>query len=224
MYYATLPVCNAFFILCIITAIYSIFGTHWFRDRSPLYFANFRQTMYTMFQVFTGDGWSDVTRTLFKDQDAQRKVVDMDVAVFFGSGCFISASLCLPVPVCVWIFVFKHQWFFVLKFVFIAVSYVFIAGIILFNVVVAGVFETVCFCVRENAFGRHCVCSCSHATHALPLPALCLTVLLDEFIKFIAFEKDKGDWTCVLFVSWSFLQCCVFANVFGVECMISLPW
>jgi hypothetical protein len=100
MYYATLPVCNAFFILCIITAIYSIFGTHWFRDRSPLYFANFRQTMYTMFQVFTGDGWSDVTRTLFKDQDVQRKEVDMDVAVFFGSGRFISASLCLPVPVC----------------------------------------------------------------------------------------------------------------------------
>jgi len=98
MYYATLPVCNAFFILCIITAIYSIFGTHWFRDRCPLYFANFRQTMYTMFQVFTGDGWSDVTRTLFKDQDVQRKEVDLDVATFFGSGRFISASLCLPVP------------------------------------------------------------------------------------------------------------------------------
>ena len=85
MYYATYPVMNAFFILCIITAIYSIFGTQWFRDRFPLYFANFRQTMYTIFQVFTGDGWSDVTRTLFQDQDVHRKTVDFDVAFFFGS-------------------------------------------------------------------------------------------------------------------------------------------
>jgi hypothetical protein len=102
MYYATLPVCNAFFILCIITAIYSIFGTHWFRDRSPLYFANFRQTMYTMFQVFTGDGWSDVTRILFQDQDVQRKTVDFDVAFFFGSSPASllphSVSLFLNVP------------------------------------------------------------------------------------------------------------------------------
>jgi len=52
--------------------------------------------MFTMFQIFTGDGWSDIMRTLCRDSHS----IDLDVAMFF-------------------------------------VSYIFIAGIVLFNVVVA---------------------------------------------------------------------------------------
>jgi hypothetical protein len=58
-----------------------------------------------MFQVFTGDGWSDVTRTLFKDQDVQRKEVDVDVAVFLVLTSSylphsVSLFLCVPESLC----------------------------------------------------------------------------------------------------------------------------
>ncbi len=33
----------------------------------------------------------------------------------------------------------------------------------------------------------------SNYSHSSTSGSLCLTVLLDEFIKFIAFEKDKGE-------------------------------
>ena len=106
------PVCNAFFMLISCSAMYSIFGTHYFGLKAPKYFQKFGTSMFTMFQVFTGDGWSDISRTLF----VEAEYIDIDVALFF-------------------------------------VRYIFIAGIVLFNVVVA--------------------------------------VLLDEFIKFIGFEKDR---------------------------------
>ena len=76
--------------------MYSIFGTHYFRLQAPKCFQNFGTSMFTMFQVFTGDGWSDISRTLFVEAEH----IDIDVALFF-------------------------------------VSYIFIAGIVLFNVVVA---------------------------------------------------------------------------------------
>ena len=88
------PVCNAFFMLISCSAMYSIFGTHYFRLQAPKYFQNFGTSMFTMFQVFTGDGWSDISRTLF----VEAEYIDIDVALFF-------------------------------------VSYIFIAGIVLFNVV-----------------------------------------------------------------------------------------
>jgi hypothetical protein len=49
--YATIPVCNAFFILVVCTEIYPILGTHYFRFRAPVFFANFKVSMFTMFQV-----------------------------------------------------------------------------------------------------------------------------------------------------------------------------
>jgi hypothetical protein len=60
-----------------------------------------------MFQVFTGDGWSDLARSLFVNSE----VIDLDVSLFF-------------------------------------VSYIFIAGIVLFNVVVAVLHENI------DAFSR----------------------------------------------------------------------
>ena len=96
--FAMAPVCNAFLLLIICTSMYSILGTHIFKSTNPKYFKQFATSMYTMFQVFTGDGWSDISRTLF--EDAAGEQIDFGVAIFF-------------------------------------ISYILIAGIILFNVVVA---------------------------------------------------------------------------------------
>jgi voltage-gated sodium channel len=45
---AIVPVCNAFFILLIISAVYAILGTNVFSGTSPEYFANFHTSLYTM--------------------------------------------------------------------------------------------------------------------------------------------------------------------------------
>ena len=45
---AIVPVCNAFFILMVVTAIYSILGVHYFGDSQPQYFHNFASAMFTM--------------------------------------------------------------------------------------------------------------------------------------------------------------------------------
>ena len=48
---SVVPVCNAFFLLFIIAAIYAILGTNFFGDQAPEYFFNFKTSLFTMFQV-----------------------------------------------------------------------------------------------------------------------------------------------------------------------------
>jgi len=48
---SVVPVCNAFFLLFIIAAIYAILGTNFFGDQAPEYFLNFKTSLFTMFQV-----------------------------------------------------------------------------------------------------------------------------------------------------------------------------
>jgi voltage-gated sodium channel len=85
---AVLPVCNVFLILLVITAVYSIFGVSLFAARSPQYFRDFQTSLFTMFQVLSGDGWaSDVARQLF-DQGK----TDPAISFFFVSyilGCSV---------------------------------------------------------------------------------------------------------------------------------------
>jgi voltage-gated sodium channel len=70
---AAYPVCNAFFILLIIAAIFATLGTHLFRSRSIKYFGSFSTSLFTMFQVLTGDSWaSDVAREVFKDSEGDQ--------------------------------------------------------------------------------------------------------------------------------------------------------
>ena len=67
---AVLPVCNAFLILVIIAAVYAIVGTNVFSDRSPEYFGNFHTSLFTMFQVLSGDSWaSGVARSIFNGKE-----------------------------------------------------------------------------------------------------------------------------------------------------------
>jgi hypothetical protein len=84
--------------------------------------------MYTLFIIFTGDGWSAIARSLMVG-----KTVDFKIAGFF-------------------------------------VSYVFLAGIVLFNVVLAVLLGDtlslcVCVCVQSGLIGAAvgdatCVCVC----------------------------------------------------------------
>ena len=48
-----LPVCNAFFILLILSSVYAVLGTNFFETRSPEFFRDFLTALFTMFQVLS---------------------------------------------------------------------------------------------------------------------------------------------------------------------------
>jgi hypothetical protein len=101
--------------------------------------------MFTMFQVFTGDGWSDILRTLFVEPEH----IDLDVAMFF-------------------------------------VSYIFIAGIVLFNVVVAVLLdEFIKFIGVEKERER--------AERELQLDKMQVKGCLDPLTKTLALFEDEKD-------------------------------
>uniref|UniRef100_A0A6U5CI52 PH domain-containing protein n=3 Tax=Hemiselmis andersenii TaxID=464988 RepID=A0A6U5CI52_HEMAN len=62
---AIIPVLNAFFIMLLVTSIYSILAVSFFGELDPRLFGTFFRSLFTMFQVCTGDNWSDVARELF---------------------------------------------------------------------------------------------------------------------------------------------------------------
>ena len=65
---ALVPVTNAFLILLTITSIYAIAGTHLYGAMSPHYFGNLASSLFSMFQVMTGDSWASmIARGLFVD-------------------------------------------------------------------------------------------------------------------------------------------------------------
>ena len=99
---AMLPVCNAFFLLLIVAAIYAVLGTYFFRERQPAYFADFLTSLFTMFQVLTGDSWaSSVSRGMFTDCETSVCKTDTGVAFFFVSYILIASLMLLNVVVAV---------------------------------------------------------------------------------------------------------------------------
>ena len=102
-------VCNAAAILIMVACVYAVIGTHLFKTRSEEYFGNFGRSLFTMFQVLTGDSWaSGVSRSLFQDDQFEAKV-----AIFF-------------------------------------ISYILVAGVMLFNVVIAVLLDEFVHSVQEE--------------------------------------------------------------------------
>lgn len=65
---AMVPVLNTFLILFLATCIYAVLGTVLFKDRDEELFGRFSASLFTMFQILTGDAWgSYVTRSLWID-------------------------------------------------------------------------------------------------------------------------------------------------------------
>lgn len=53
---AIIPVANAFMVLAIITAIYAVVGVGLYSEVDVVAFGDFSSSLFTMFQVCTGDG------------------------------------------------------------------------------------------------------------------------------------------------------------------------
>ena len=58
------PMMNAFALVCLVTCIYSIMAVSFFSSFWPEYFGDFFTTMFTMFQILTGDDWAYISRQL----------------------------------------------------------------------------------------------------------------------------------------------------------------
>jgi len=90
-----IPGCmNAFTILILVTAIYAILGVEFFSDLHPYYFINFSASFFAMFQVMTGDSWSEAIA---------RPVIDVypHAALFFISYMLIAGVMLMNVVIAV---------------------------------------------------------------------------------------------------------------------------
>ncbi|MGB1600812.1 MAG: ion transporter, partial [Promethearchaeia archaeon] len=97
---ALYPVCNAFLILFITSCVYGVLGTNFFREMEPEYFENFLTSLFTMFQVLTGDSWaSAVSRTLFINHNGGK--TNYAIAFFFISYILICSVMLLNVVIAV---------------------------------------------------------------------------------------------------------------------------
>lgn len=76
----SLPQANAFALVCLVTAIYAIMSVTFFSYYDPNQFGDFFTAMFTLFQVMTGDKWSDIARSLFVLTNNEAPV-----AIFFVS-------------------------------------------------------------------------------------------------------------------------------------------
>lgn len=96
LYSSIPPMANAFALVCLVTAIYAIMAVTFFSDKNDEEFGDFFKAMFTMFQVMTGDAWSDIARGLFVG-DAN----DAMVALFFVSFQLIVALVLVNVVIAV---------------------------------------------------------------------------------------------------------------------------
>ena len=102
---AILPVCNAFLVLVVVSAIYAIIGANWFHNEAPEFFENFHTALFTMFQVLSGDSWASmIARSLFErmgEADATHVKTRPDIAFFFVSYVLLVSMMLLNVVVAV---------------------------------------------------------------------------------------------------------------------------
>eukprot|EP00293_Proteomonas_sulcata_P016199 CAMPEP_0184308664 /NCGR_PEP_ID=MMETSP1049-20130417/17054_1 /TAXON_ID=77928 /ORGANISM="Proteomonas sulcata, Strain CCMP704" /LENGTH=557 /DNA_ID=CAMNT_0026621389 /DNA_START=20 /DNA_END=1693 /DNA_ORIENTATION=+ len=90
------PMINAFALVCLVTAIYAIMSVTFFSTKSPEEFGDFFTAMFTMFQVMTGDNWSEIARNLFVETGNGAAV-----GIFFVSFQLIVALVLVNVVIAV---------------------------------------------------------------------------------------------------------------------------
>jgi len=76
------PVCNAFFIVAIIIALFSIVGVTFFEDDAPEEFGNLSRSIISMFRIAGGETWSETMPTVYVQDDGTEYVN-------WKFGCFI---------------------------------------------------------------------------------------------------------------------------------------
>ncbi|EKX41627.1 hypothetical protein GUITHDRAFT_112332 [Guillardia theta CCMP2712] len=98
--YESIPaMLNAMLLTATVIAMYGIMGVSFFSDRSPELFGSFSTAMFTLFQASTFDGWSDIVRTLYQEQDGY--VSQASITIYFISFMLIVALILFQVVIAV---------------------------------------------------------------------------------------------------------------------------
>ena len=82
---AVLPVLSAFGILIVVMCIYAVMAVDLFAERDPESFGNLSRALFSIFQVTTGDSWSELAKDQMLDLDETGLAFDKAVGFFFIS-------------------------------------------------------------------------------------------------------------------------------------------
>ena len=99
---ALVPVSSAMMLLVVTTAAFSVLATSLFRDDLPTHFRDFSHSLFTMFQVATGEAWaSTVVRPIFNARDPEEQTTDRSISTFFVTYVIIAGVILMNVVVAV---------------------------------------------------------------------------------------------------------------------------
>ena len=89
---ALFPVFSAFTILILIMSIYAVMAVDLFGEKDPAYFGNLSRALFTIFQITTGDSWTNVAKAQMPDfyggiegEEVDYTKFDRGIAFFFVS-------------------------------------------------------------------------------------------------------------------------------------------
>ena len=89
---------NAWVLTFMATAMYSVMGVSFYRDTDTRNFGTFGKALFTMFQISTGDNWSDIVRTLTVEQTDAEAFASI---VFFASYIVLVGIVLMQVVIAV---------------------------------------------------------------------------------------------------------------------------
>eukprot|EP00961_Rhodomonas_salina_P179873 2427584-Rhodomonas_salina.1 len=64
-----MPVCYSFVVLLLVSCIYAVLATEIFRFKDGEMFGSFLRSLFTMFQISTGDGWASIVARSIRNED-----------------------------------------------------------------------------------------------------------------------------------------------------------
>jgi len=83
---SVIPVSYSLLLLLLATAIFAVVAVDTLGESNPELFGSFSVSFFTMWQVGTGDGWSDVAREFRRESDGMLNPL---VALFFAAYVFV---------------------------------------------------------------------------------------------------------------------------------------
>eukprot|EP00802_Teleaulax_amphioxeia_P006094 Tamp_06098.p1 GENE.Tamp_06098~~Tamp_06098.p1 ORF type:complete len:740 (-),score=154.68 Tamp_06098:113-2332(-) len=95
---SVIPVSYSLLLLLLATAIFAVVAVDTLGESNPELFGSFSVSFFTMWQVGTGDGWSDVAREFRRESDGMLNPL---VALFFAAYVFVVGLVLINIVVAV---------------------------------------------------------------------------------------------------------------------------
>jgi len=95
--YSAVPLINAFVLLIVVTIIWAVMGTDVLGERSPEFFGTFQSSLFSLFQVLSGDSWaSQIAREMFVLDENGMRITDTALAFYFIRSAYTQRIVLSP--------------------------------------------------------------------------------------------------------------------------------